>query len=187
MKKSVKIIIAVTSVLLIGGVTAFFLLRKKDEESVDTAGQGAGGEETQPPNQNTSGSTSGSATTNTTTDTKTDTQYGEWINFGWVGGQNIDGESMSGLHIFEGIKGRLKAGDWVQVEVKTGDKIYDGIHKINKLGTDDDVKFPEYKETMITIEYPKRGQASGRVRLVKNYVSFDGTPSEDKRYLNYKG
>lgn len=89
---------------------------------------------------------------------------GQWQPFGWVGGQNVDGKSMSGLHIYDGNNGKFKVGDFVEVKVLRGDKSYDGVHRIAKLGTDDDAKYPEYKNSMITIDFPKKGQADGVVR-----------------------
>lgn len=178
MSKKAKIIIAIASVLAIGGITAFFVFRKSDDE-IDSGSSGA----------DTGGSASDSQSGNTASvsDGVTETKYGEWQPFGWVGGQTINGESMSGLHIYQGNNGKFKVGDFVQVDVKIGDKIYNGIHRIAKLGTDDDVAYPEYINTMITIEIPKRGQAEGRVRKVENYQAFDGSYSSDKIYLNYKG
>lgn len=87
-----------------------------------------------------------------------------WESFGWVGGQNIGGKSMSGLHIFNGNDGKFKVGDFVEVLVKKGDTSYNGFHRVAKLGTDDDAKYPEYINTMITLDTPKKGQAEGLVR-----------------------
>jgi hypothetical protein len=89
-----------------------------------------------------------------------------WYKFGWVGGQNVNGKNMLGLHLYEG-NGKFKVGDTVEVVVENGDKAYEGYQTIALIGADDGT----YKDSMITIDIPKNGvgaegQASGKVRKV---------------------
>jgi len=97
----------------------------------------------------------------------------DWQPFGWIGAQTISGASSSGLYIPNGNNGMFKVNDIVEVLVQEGDTSYNGFHRIVKLGTDDDVKYPEYINKMITINTAKKGAASGKVRQTN--IQFSGT------------
>jgi hypothetical protein len=175
MNTKVKIGIAALGVVTLS-IIVFLLTRKTASASSESQEDTPDGGASQPEN------------TGSSTNTGARIEYGEWMPFGWVGGQNVKGANMLGLHLYKGVSD-FKVGDEVQVQVLSGDTSYNGNHKIVLIGADDG----SYKETMITIDVPKNGlgaegQASGEVRKVKRHNSADGnggvTQANTKSYIN---
>lgn len=94
--------------------------------------------------------------------------------FGWVGGDcnvmEVNGtcptnKFIAGFHSAVGI-GILKVGDKIKIKVTSGDKSYNGTHKIHRLGGADG-KNPN----LIVLNIPKIGTASGTWEKV-NYIPY---------------
>ena len=92
----------------------------------------------------------------------TATETFNWMPFDWIGGQNDGyGGSIAGIHLSKGMLPNVGTGATVILQVNTGDSSYNGQYSVAYIGADNGT----YKDSMITLNTPMKGTASGQIRL----------------------
>lgn len=89
--------------------------------------------------------------------------------FDWVGSTKANGEIMTNIHTSK--PHHIKKGDIVKVEVKNGNGINGGIHKVERVGTK---KRTSMNEIIVINEKPQyKSFANGTITKLENFDFVD--------------